>query len=336
MASFGFETTGDELVSQFADRVTGRIFLITGPSHGGIGAETAISLARAKPASLILVGRALERIQPTIDAIKAIDPSIPVKFIPTDLTSLASVRKAAQTILDDASIPHIDVVINNAAVMACPYSLTEDGFELQLAAAHLGHFVLTNRILPKVLLATKTQPTPGATRIINVSSIGNRAGGIRWDDPNYTVRPHEYHPFDAYGQAKTSNILFTVELDRRLAAAAAAATSSAAVRSFALHPGSITTNLGRHLTQEIALGALEKIFGPGAEFPPRKTLQQGCATTLRAALDPALDAEKDGHYLHDCQFTTKPVDIAPWALDEADARRIWKWTEELVGEKFDL
>ncbi|KAK0722111.1 hypothetical protein B0T26DRAFT_749562 [Lasiosphaeria miniovina] len=324
MSNYGSHTNGTELVSDFSARVDGRTFLITGPSQGGIGAETAVSLAHAKPAMLILLGRSLERIQPVIDAVRALNTSVQVKFVLVDLASLDSVREAADTILADASIPHIDVVINNAALMACPFELSKDGLEMQLAAGFLGHFVLTNRLLPKILAAP-----PGA-RIVNVSSIGNRAGGIRWDDPNFTAEtPDKYDTWAAYGQAKTACVLYSIELNRRLSK------STPGVRSYSLNPGAVGTNLGRTLTPELIRIATIRIMGREDYMPAFKTLQQGCATTLRAALDPTLEAE-DGVYLNDCQLTTDPAWIAPWALDAAAAPRLWALAEGLVGEKFDI
>ncbi|EAA35201.2 NAD(P)-binding protein [Neurospora crassa] len=323
--TFGFNTEGLEVVRHLRDQVSGRTFLITGPSEGGLGAETAISLAHANPALLILVGRSLNKIQPTIDAIHAVNPSIAVKFIAADLTSLNSVREAARSILDDASIAHIDVLINNAAVMACPYELTVDGFEMQFATAHLGHFVLTKHILPK-LRASAGAGKP-QTRIINVSSLGNTLGGIRWDDPSYTKRPEEYKPWDAYGQAKTANVLFTVALNKRLLA-------KTGIRSYALHPGGIYTPLLRHMNDELMEEITQRVTKGEMQL---KTVQQGCATTLRAALDPELEkAGEDGVFLSDCQFTKDPELVAPRALDEEDAERLWGLSEELVGEKFEL
>lgn len=300
------------------------LVLITGPSEGGLGAETAISLAHANPALLIFVGRTLSKIQPTIDAVHAVNPSIAVKFVAADLTSANSVREAAREILNDASITHIDVLINNAAVMACPYELTVDGFELQFATAHLGHFVLTNHILPKL----RASAGAGKTRIINLSSLGNTLGGIRWDDPSYTKRPEEYRAWEAYGQAKTANVLFTLALNKRLLA------SKTGIRSYALHPGGIYTPLLRYMNDEL-MEELKQRLGMTQEFP-FKTLQAGCATTLRAALDPELEKQEDGVFLSDCQFTKDPVIVAPWALDEEDAERLWRLSEELVGEKFEL
>lgn len=294
--------------------------LITGPSEGGLGAETAISLAHGNPSLLILVGRNLSKIQPTINAIHAINPSIAVKFVSADLTSPKSVRQAANEILNDSSITHIDVLINNAAVMASPYELTADGFELQFATAHLGHFVLTNHLLPKLKVST------GQTRVINVSSKGSILGGIRWDDPNYVKGPDEYNAWTAYGQAKTANVLFTLALNKRLL-------SKTGIRSYALHPGGIYTNLVRYMNDELWEEAKQRVW-KGGEVP-FKTLQQGCATTLRAALDPALEKE-EGVFLSDCQLTNDSEIVAPWALDEGNAERLWGLSEELVGEKFEV
>lgn len=349
MTTFGFATEGIELVRLFKDQVADRIcklayltplshkptttkltqhlqVLITGPSQGGIGAETAISLAHAGPRMLLLAGRSLERIQPVIDTIHSINPSVTTKFIQTDLTSQASVRKAAQSILESPpdEIPRIDVLINNAAVMAGPLTRTpEDGHELQLAAAHLGHFTLTNHLVPK--LADKA-------RIVNVSSQGTKGGNVRFDDPNYLVRPREYVSFEAYGQAKTANVLFTIALNKRLASA------TRGIRSFSLHPGSVQTPLQRHIgTMDPAeLQAAIKVIlrDSGGAMPPTKTLQQGCATTLRAALDPDLDPA-EGVFLHDCQVTTDITVVAPWALDEQGAEKLWTLSEELVGERFE-
>ncbi|KAM7202818.1 hypothetical protein V8F33_002476 [Rhypophila sp. PSN 637] len=330
MSHFGFHTEGLELVQQFHDQVKGRTFLITGPSKGGIGAETAISLAHGHPSTLILLGRSLDRIQPTIDTILSIDSSITTKFVPIDLSSLSSVRSAASIILNDPTISHIDVIINNAAIMATPYSLTPDGIESQLGANHMGHFLLTNLLMPKLLLTSSpTAALPHRKRIINVSSVANLAGGIRFHDPNYTLHPEEYTPFNAYGQSKTAIILFTIALNNRIAGKAA--------RSWSLNPGSIATSLGRTTTPEMRQDALTAVFGKGAtEFPARKTLQQGCATTLRAALDPSLEDDKDPDavYLNDCQVTTDPRWIDPRALDKASAEKLWTLSEELVGEKF--
>jgi NAD(P)-dependent dehydrogenase (short-subunit alcohol dehydrogenase family) len=199
------------------------IVLITGPSKDSIGAETAVTLAHGSPASYLLLGRALNRIQPVIEEIKKIDPSIIVKFYQVDLESLASVRSVAQTILDDSSISKIDVMVNNAGIMASPYEKTKDGLEMQFGVNHISHFLLTNLLMPKILAAG-----PGA-RIVNISSYGNIMSDIRYDDPGF----HDgetYNPWLAYGQSKTANILMAVSLNEKL--------GKKGVRAYALNPGS--------------------------------------------------------------------------------------------------
>ena len=343
MLDFGFKTEGRAVVHEFADRVKGRtcentssvkdiwnkaltnrvLVLITGPSPGSLGAETAISLAAEAPATIILVGRSMEKCQPTIDAVKEINPSITIKFVSADLESLKSIRDAAQRILDDAEIQQIDVMINNAGVMVCPYKKTEDGFERQFAANYVGHWVLTNRLVPKLLAAA-----PGA-RVVNVASVANKYAGIQWDDVNFERQ--EYVPFKAYGQSKTAATLFAVALNRRLAARG--------LRAYTLNPGSIATNLQGYMTEEMAEEATQVMLGMSlaevrAGAAPVKTLQQGCATQLRAALDPGLEMQ-DGVYLNDCVLTDAPLWVAPYALDKADAERLWAMTEKMVGEKFE-
>ncbi|KAI2777366.1 NAD(P)-binding protein [Daldinia loculata] len=331
MTTYDRNTEGLELVHKFADQVKGKTFLLTGPSPGGIGAETVTSLATESPALLILVGRSPEKTQTVIDTIKNINPSVKTKFVQADFTSLESVRKAAQAILDDPEITKIDVVINNAAVMATPLELTEDKLELQFQSNHLGHFVLTNKIMPKIIAAG-----PGA-RLVNLTSSGHRIAGVRFEDPNFT-QPGSYSEFASYGQSKSANILYTVGLNKRL--------SSRGIRAFAAHPGNIQTNLMHYLNQidsahlmSILDDATQKITGRTiAEqwaVDPYKTLQQGCGTTLRAALDPDL-VKEEGVFLQNTNLTTDPKDVKEWATDPELAEKLWKLSEELVGEKFDI
>ncbi|KAK6087463.1 WW domain-containing oxidoreductase [Seiridium cupressi] len=299
MAKYNAYTEGISLVHDFADKVKGRTFLLTGPSKGGTGAETVISLAHGAPAITILLGRSLNKIQPTIDSIKEINETIKVKFVKVDLASLSSTRTAAETILADDEIVHIDVVVDdNAAVMACTYQKTEDGFELQLAANYLGHFVLTNTIIPKILAAGS------------------------------------YGEFAAYGSSKSAMILYAVALNQRLA--------SRGVHAYGLHPGSIMQD---HL-EALGPAAMEimddgswRVMGMSiAKFRatcPTKTLQQGCATTLRAALDPRL-VEEDGVYLEDSNLVTDIRLIKEWASDSELADKYWKLSEEVVGQKFEF
>lgn len=279
---------------------------------------------------IILVGRSLKKVQPTIDGIRAVNIDIAVKFVEADLASLKSVRKAAQTILDDVEIPKIDLLINNAGVMASPFQLTEDGLEFQLAANHLGHFLLTNKIMPKILAAG------AGARLVLVSSSAHRYGPFRFSDPNFKEEG-SYGEFASYGSSKSAVILYAVALRKRLA--------PFGIHVYTLHPGSISTGLQDHVK---ALGpkALEmfedaswrvngKSLADSRADDQVKTPQQGCATTLRAALDSALDGE-EGIYLNNVNLTTDPKEVKDWATDPVLAEKLWTASEELVGEKFSI
>ncbi len=227
-------------------------------------------------------------------------------------------RSAASQILSDPSIPGIDVLINSAGVMACPYSQTEDGFELQWHTNFLSHFLLTNLLLPKLLLS----PHP---RIVNISSSAHLVSDILYSDPGFSSG-QKYNAILAYAQSKTANILFSVELNRRL--------GGRGIESFAVHPGAVDTGLAKYFTPEMMSEGLELWARIGKQKPVRKALGQGCSTGLRAALDPGLGVE-GGCYLEDCQVTREATSVAAWALDEKNAERCWKLAEEMIGEKFE-
>jgi len=196
--------------------------------------------------------------------------------------------------------------------MATPFGRTADGFETQFGTNHLGHFLLTHRLTPALVRAA-----PGA-RIVNVSSAGHRASDIGWDDPNYARRP--YDKWEAYGQSKTANILFTVELERRLA--------PHGVHAYAVHPGMIATSLGRHLDRSDYETLKERAKrSPAGGLPSYKSVAEGAATTIHAATSPDL-ADTGGVYLADEAITD---DHATWALDPDAARRLWDLSERLLA-----
>ena len=315
---YGFTTEGDTIVANFKNQVKDGTFLITGPSKGGLGAETAISLARGFPSTIILLGRTIAKVQPTINSISSISPSTVVKFIPVNLESLSSVRSAVKEILEDVEIRNIDVIINNAAIMACPFKKSEDGYESQFATNYLSHFLLTNLLIPKLLVSK-------SPRVVNVSSWGHLMSDIRYNDINFNDGK-EYDVWKAYGQSKTANILFSVGLNLR------------GVSSFSLHPGSIASQLQQYMTDEIRDAGFKALKATEQDIPTiRKTLQQGCASTLGAALDPKLEVVvKDGKescYLVDCQIVND-TSVAGYALDKENARKLWEISEEMAGEKF--
>lgn len=324
MTNFGPETTAEEVCDAFTTQIKGRTILITGTSAKGLGAKCATTLAHHSPAQLILVSRTKAKVDPVIEEIHTINPDVAVHFVSCELSDQDSVRHAAETILKDVSIPKIEIVINNAGVMAVlDYTLDKHGNELTLSSNHLGHFLLTNLLLPKILAAGK------GARIINLTSHGHRIGPFRFHDANFDGGK-AYDPWSAYGQSKTANILFTVELARRL--------KEQGIQSFSVDPGLVmTTGLADHLdfaSQFPALLEVQQKNNPGVEFSLEgqgKNLSQGSSSSLVAALDPRLEAYS-GSYIHDCQIT----DALPYAVDLENAKKMWAYSEEVVGQKFDF
>ena len=308
--TFGFEsTTGDVL--EGVD-LRGRVAIVTGASTG-IGLETARALA-AVGARVVLAARDAAKTEAAATTIREQVHGAELEVGLLDLTSLESVRAFAADFL--ASHDELHLLVNNAGVMYTPYGTTAEGFELQFGTNHVGHFLLTCLLAPALVAGAPS-------RVVNLSSGGHMGSDIVWDDPNFEHR--EYDKFAAYGQSKTANILFSVELDRRLAALG--------VHAYAVHPGMISTELGRYMTKDDMTALMERAErGPSGGMPPRKSIEQGAATTVWAATAPGLE-QQGGTYLADCQVTDQH---APWARDPDSAQRLWTLSEELVGEQFPL
>lgn len=297
-------TTAAEVVEGID--LTGRVAVITGAS-GGIGLETARALASAG-ATVVLGNRDASKAQVAASDLRASVPDADVELGDLDLASLASVRAFAAWV--NGNHGRVDLLLNNAGVMATPFGRTSDGFELQFGTNHLAHFLLTKLLLPGLLAS-------GSARIVTVTSSAHRMGGINWDDPNY--ENSEYSPWPAYAQSKTANILFTIELERRL--------GHRGVHAYAVHPGTVGTDLFRHLTEAERTVLGERISDAGIVM---KTPAQGAATSVMAATSPHL-ADEGGSYLDDCDISNSAAD---YAKDPADAVRLWALSEELVGEPF--
>jgi NAD(P)-dependent dehydrogenase (short-subunit alcohol dehydrogenase family) len=295
-AAVAFETTTDDVLRGVD--LTGRTAVVTGAS-AGLGLETARALASAG-AHVVLAVRDRAR-----GAAAAVRIGGATEVATVDLASLASVRAFADWF--GTGHDSLELLVNNAGVMATPLLRTADGFELQFGTNHLGHFLLTLLLVPALRAGAPA-------RVVTVSSAGHRASDVDFDDPNYERRP--YDKWEAYGQAKTANILFAVELDRRLA--------PFGVRAFSLHPGMITTELGRHLSRDDYAELGRRAAG---RLPARKTVAQGAATTVWAATAPGLD-DHGGAYLEDCAVSDAH---APWARDPVRAARLWRLSERLVG-----
>lgn len=315
MSQFGFDSTADEVLADHD--LTGRTAFITG-AYSGLGQETARAMG-ARGARLILSGRDPEKLGAAADAIRE-QTGTTVDTLACDLASLDSVRSAGKEA--NARFDTIDLLINNAGVMASPLGRTADGFELQFGTNHLGHFLLTNLLIP--LLEKGDRP-----RIVNLSSRGHHLDTVHFDDLNYAER--DYDKWEAYGQSKTANILFTVALEERLA--------DKGIHSYAVHPGGIMTNLGRHLEPDDLANLRKRMeSNAGDKGMTFKSIPQGAATTCWAATAAELEG-KGGLYAEDCavaeQSDTDPSGgVRSYALDKPTAERLWTVSQELAGATF--
>lgn len=308
----GAEASTDDVLG--TTDLSGLEVLVTGTS-AGLGVETARALS-TRGAHVTGVVRDVDKARRALEEAGATD----VDLRQADLASFDSVRAVTDGLLADGP-DHLDVVIANAGIMACPHRTTADGVEMQFGTNHLGHFLLVNR-LASLLLA-------GApSRVVMLSSAGHRFGDVDLEDPNF--ERGDYDPWVAYGRAKTANVLFAVELDRRL--------RDRGVRATALHPGGIITELGRHLTDESIATLLE---ARGARELEWKSVPQGAATSVWAGFVAGAD-EIGGRYCEDCAVAPviDDADESPgvmrYALDPDTAAGLWSLSERMVGETFDL
>lgn len=285
----------------------GRVAVVTG-ANTGLGFETARMLAE-RGAQVVMAVRDVEKGK---RAAARIDGDVTVQVL--DLASLESIRSAAADLR--ASHPRIDLLINNAGVMYTPKQATADGFEMQFGTNHLGHFALTGLLLDQLL------PVPGS-RIVTVSSIGHRIrADIHFDDLQWE---RSYSRVAAYGQAKLANLMFTYELQRRLA-------SHGSTIAVAAHPGGSNTELARN--SPAALRIPFAVVGPLLAQSPA----MGALPTLRAATDPAVIG---GQYygpsgLGEARGYPKLVTSSPASYDLQTQQRLWAASEELTGVRFPL
>ena len=295
---------------------SGRVVVVTG-ANTGIGYQTAAVLAH-RGAHVVLAVRNLEKGNAALSRIVAAGPRADVTLQALDLSSLDSVRSAADALR--TAYPRIDLLINNAGVMLTPKRVTKDGFELQFGTNHLGHFALTGLVLDHLLSVR-------GSRVVTVSSMGHRLrAAIHFDDLQWERR---YEPGAAYGQSKLANLLFTYELQRRLAARSSAKNGTMAV---AAHPGSSNTELTRNLPA--IFRPVKAVLGPMLFQSPA----MGALPTLRAATDPAV---RGGQYYGPDGFLEqrghpKLVQSSAQSHDEELQRRLWTVSEELTGVSFPV
>jgi len=312
ISNFNRKSTGREVLADID--LSGKVAIVTG-GYSGIGLETTRALAE-KGAKVIVAGRSMQKGKDNLADVKG-----SVDMASMDLSDLKSVQSFAGKIL--STINQVDLLINNAGIMACPETRVGSHWESQFGVNHIGHFALTKALMPLL------EKTPYA-RVICLSSTAHKMSDIQWDDINFESSP--YHKWKAYAQSKTANALFANALSRRL--------QNSGGLAFAAHPGGIFTPLQRHLPQEemVALGWLDKDGGP-SELAKQgfKTPEQGCATTLWAATSPLLE-NKTGVYCEDCNIaaltnTDSPMarymGVDAHACDDESAERLWNITEAL-------
>ncbi|OBB37569.1 SDR family NAD(P)-dependent oxidoreductase [Mycobacterium sp. 852002-51961_SCH5331710] len=302
----GSKWTAADIPDQF-----GRTAIVTG-ANSGLGYDTAAALA-AKGAQVVLAVRNLDKGNEAVDRIRNSTPNAAVSLTELDLSSLDSVRRAADELR--AAHPRIDLLINNAGVMYVPNrETTKDGFEMQFGTNHLGHFALTGLLLENLLKV-------GGSRVVTVSSVGHRIlARIRFEDPHFETG---YNRVRAYGQSKLANLLFTYELQRRLAAKGSSTIAAAA------HPGLSDTELMRYVPPFIP-DVVWKVVAQPAE--------KGALPTLRAATDPGVQGGQyygpDG--IGEVTGNPKLVASSAQSHDQDIQHRLWTMSEELTGITYPI
>jgi NAD(P)-dependent dehydrogenase (short-subunit alcohol dehydrogenase family) len=310
-SGFGARSTPAEVLAGVD--LTGRTAVVTG-GYSGLGLETTRGLVGAG-ARVVVPARRPEHARTTLDGEGLAD----VEVVELDLGDLASVQTCADALL--AGGRPVDLLVNNAAVMACPETRVGPHWEAQLATNHLGHFALTARLWPLLT-------ADGGARVVALSSTGHKRSPFRFEDPHF--ERGGYEKWTAYGQAKTANSLFAVHLD--------AIGQAQGVRALAVHPGGILTPLQRHLPREemVAAGWMSEDGTPDPRF---KTPEQGASTSLWAATSPMLD-DRGGVYCEDCDIASPTVPGSPTArvsgvdahaVDPDAAARVWAWSVEQTG-----
>ena len=295
--------------------LSGKTALVTG-GYSGIGTETSRALAEAG----CEVYAPARRTDVALNELKGIVPA--ENIVEMDLAS----PKSVQNFVDDFSshVNKLDILINNAGVMACPEMRTPEGWELQFAVNQIGHFVLTKGLLPLMQAAN-------GSRLVTLSSTGHKISGIRWDDIHFN--DSEYEKWAAYGQSKTAASLLAIEVDKRM--------KDSGIRAFGVHPGGIMTPLQRHLEQEemVALGWMDEDGQPTERVAKMfKTPTQGASTSLWAATSPQLN-DIGGVYCENCEVAAPTEDgenarfigVNDWAVDSEEASRLWDETERMLS-----
>ncbi len=305
-SGYGAQTTAREVIG--SRRLDGLTAVVTG-GYAGVGLETTRAFSDAG-ATVIVLGRSPEKARAALSGLAR------VEFDVLELGEPASIDRFAERFL--ASGRSLDMLINNAGIMAAPLSRDARGFESQLATNHIGHFQLTMRLWPALAKAN-------GARVVSLSSRGHARSGIDFDDPHFERRP--YDKWIAYAQSKTANALFAVALDARGV--------PHGVRAFSVHPGAVLTDLMRFMPDEEITAAVAN----SNKISPLKTTEQGAATSIWCATSTQLDG-KGGVYCEDVDIAPavpadfpEPRGVRPWATNREFAERLWLLSESWTGAR---
>jgi len=257
---------------------------------------------------VVIACRSPEKGRAAVDKIREANPASIIDSMVVDLADMKSIRDFSSAYLDSGR--RLDILINNAGVMACPQLTTKDGFELQLGVNHLGHFALTNQLLP--LLQDPNRPS----RIINLSSSAHTFGTINFAD---IMSRRSYQPWAAYGQSKLANVLFTYELARRLP-------KTASCTANALHPGVVDTELARYLVPDDPPFWQKPFLGLLRGFTKRP--EEGAQTSIYLASEPGVEGIT-ARYWVDCEMKPSSAE----SYDREVARKLWEVSEELTAAR---
>lgn len=318
---FNNKSTSEEVLESI--HLTGKRALVTGGASG-IGAETVRALA-SKGAEVLIAARNIEKAEQVKASVVSATGNQNIHLLTLELGSLRRINDTAQDF--HKRFDSLDLLVNNAGIMACPFGKTEDGFELQFGSNHIGHFYLTSLLMPALLKTA--QP-----RVVSLTSMAHRMSPVVFDDINYESRAYE--KWAAYGQSKTANALFAVGLSSRF--------SDNGLEAFSVHPGVIATPLGRHLER----GEIERITKENQKSSEStnqeadqdqggiKSVEQGAATSCFAATAPELTG-KGGAYLEDCHIAEVVADdpslrggVRDYAIDAQNAERLWAASDEMI------